>query len=62
LVPIQQAESFVKRAQEAGAKARLVVKEGKAHGWPDMGADLPTLADWFDENLRGIKPQSVATP
>ena len=55
LVPIQQAETFVKRAQEAGATARLLVKEGKAHGWPDLGADMPALANWFDEHLRGIK-------
>jgi hypothetical protein len=27
------------------------VKEGKDHGWPDMGLDLKTLADWFDEHL-----------
>jgi acetyl esterase/lipase len=57
LVPIQQAENFVKRAREAGATAKLVVKEGKAHGWADMGTDMPALADWFDEHLRGIKPQ-----
>ena len=31
LVPIQQAESFVKRAQEAGATAKLIVKPGKGH-------------------------------
>jgi acetyl esterase/lipase len=55
LVPIQQAESFVKRAQEAGAVARLIVREGKAHGWPDMAGELALLADWFDEQLRGIK-------
>jgi dipeptidyl aminopeptidase/acylaminoacyl peptidase len=54
-VPIQQAEAFVTRAREAGAVAKLVVKEGKAHGWADMGADMPTLADWFDEHLRRIK-------
>ncbi|MBI2926640.1 MAG: alpha/beta hydrolase [Verrucomicrobia bacterium] len=55
LVPIQQAESFIAKAKEAGVNAKLVVKEGKAHGWPDIAADLPTLADWFDEHLRGIQ-------
>ena len=40
----------------AGANAKLVVKAGKEHGWPDIGNDLPLLADWFDEYLRGIKP------
>jgi acetyl esterase/lipase len=55
LVPIQQAESFVKKAKEAGVAAKLIVKEGKAHGWPDILSDYPALADWFDEHLRGIK-------
>ena len=55
LVPIQQAESFVKRAQEAGATAKLIVKPGKGHGWADMASDMPALADWFDQYLRGIK-------
>ena len=55
LVPMQQSESFVKHAQEAGATAKLVVKKGASHGWPNMGEDLPALADWFDEHLRGIK-------
>jgi acetyl esterase/lipase len=57
LVPLQQAEIFVKRAKEAGATARLIVKEGKGHGWPEMAADFPALVDWFDEHLRGIKPR-----
>jgi acetyl esterase/lipase len=57
LVPMQQAELFVKSAQAAGAKAQLIVKEGKAHGWPDMGKDATKLADWFDEHLLGLKPK-----
>ena len=57
LVPIQQAESFVSRAREAGAAAKLVVKEGKAHGWGKIEEDIPLLADWFDQYLRGIKSQ-----
>ncbi|EEF57145.1 alpha/beta hydrolase [Pedosphaera parvula] len=56
LVPIQQAEIFVKRAQECGAEAKLIVKEGAGHGWPDLLAkDLEVCADWFDAHLRNIK-------
>ena len=55
LVPIQQAESFVKQAQAAGAKAKLITKAGKVHGWAEMGLDMVTMADWFDEHLRDIK-------
>ncbi|HOX55662.1 MAG TPA: alpha/beta hydrolase [Candidatus Paceibacterota bacterium] len=59
LVPICQAETFVKRCKEAGATAKLVVREGKLHGWPDMGKDMELFADWFDEHLRGLKPAAT---
>ena len=55
LVPIQQAEIFVKRCKDAGVTAKLIVKEGQGHGWKNMTDDFPALADWFDEYLRGIK-------
>ena len=51
LVPIQQAESFVKAAQASGATAKLLVREGKVHGWPGIDKDVAILADWFDEHL-----------
>lgn len=53
LVPIYQSQQFVKRCQEVGAEAKLVAREGKVHGWADMGKDMELLADWFDEHLRG---------
>jgi acetyl esterase/lipase len=55
LVPIQQAETFVKRATEVGAIAKLVPKQGAVHGWADMVPDMILLTDWFDEHLRGVK-------
>jgi acetyl esterase/lipase len=54
LVPIQQAELLVAKARDVGATARLVVKPGATHGWPDLPADLALLADWFDQHLRGV--------
>jgi acetyl esterase/lipase len=57
LVPIQQAEVFVKRAQELGVKAQLLRREGKGHGWKDSEPDLNAIADWMDEHLRGRKPK-----
>jgi acetyl esterase/lipase len=56
LVPIQQAEAFVETARNAGATARLVVKAGRLHGWPEIVDDLSICADWFDEHVRGLKP------
>ena len=57
LVPIQQAEIFLEKAKAAGVPCELVVKKGQAHGWPDLGNDLTTLADWFDKYLRKPLPQ-----
>ena len=57
LVPIQQAESFVKRCEDTGNTARLVVREGKQHGWSGLDKDVVLFADWFDQHLRGTKPK-----
>ena len=57
LVPIYQARTFVKRCEEVGSMAKLIEREGKNHGWPEMGKDMELLAGWFDQHLRGLKPQ-----
>jgi acetyl esterase/lipase len=57
LVPIYQAEIFKKRCQAAGVPFKLIVREGKDHGWKEMGDDMTIFADWFDEHLRGLKPK-----
>jgi acetyl esterase/lipase len=57
LVPIYQAQMFVKGCEAVGSTAKLVVREGKQHGWPDLVKDMELLADWFDEYLRGLKPK-----
>jgi acetyl esterase/lipase len=56
LVPLYQAQTFVKRCQEVGSPAKLIVREGKNHGWADIGKDLEVFADWFDEHLRAPRP------
>jgi acetyl esterase/lipase len=59
VVPLQQSESFVKRATEVGAPpVKLVVRKGKGHGWGDFWKsqeDVTLFVEWFDEYLRGIK-------
>lgn len=62
LVPVSQSEQFVKRCKESGVTAKLIVREGKGHGWPEMANDLRSCADWFDEYLRGIKPSADKQP
>jgi acetyl esterase/lipase len=58
LVPLYQAQIFIKRAEEVHAPAKLIVREGKDHGWPGMDADMRLFADWFDTHLRGRETAS----
>ena len=55
-VPIQQSESFVARAKEAGAQhIQLLVRPGKGHGWGEFWKseeDITAFVDWFDHYLR----------
>jgi acetyl esterase/lipase len=62
LVPIRQAQIFEARCKEVNAPFKLVVREGKGHGWKEMIEDMSLFADWFDEHLRGIKPVQTAPP
>jgi acetyl esterase/lipase len=52
LVPIQQSEIMIEKLKQAGVEAKLIVKAGGDHGWPDMGPDLAAIADWFDSHLK----------
>ncbi len=51
LVPLEQSEWFVDRAQTQGRDVRLEVRPGKKHGWPTMVLDISRFANWFDEHL-----------
>lgn len=51
LVPLYQARLFEKKAQEMKVPFKLVVREGKEHGWPGIEKDLELFADWFDQHL-----------
>jgi acetyl esterase/lipase len=52
IVPIQQSEIIVEKLQKTGVEARLVVKAGAEHGWPDTGKEMSMLVDWFDRFLK----------
>jgi dipeptidyl aminopeptidase/acylaminoacyl peptidase len=59
VVPLQQSESFVRRAQDAGVDhVKLLVRPGKGHGWGDFWKseeDVTTFADWFDKYLQAAQ-------
>jgi acetyl esterase/lipase len=56
VVPLQQSESFLKRAKECGmTDTKLVVRPGKGHGWGDYWKsteDTDEFVKWFDGHLK----------
>jgi len=56
LVPLQQSRRMVARLEKAGVEAKLIVKEGAAHGWRGVEQELSVVADWFAQHLAGKKP------
>jgi acetyl esterase/lipase len=55
LVPMVQAQRFLRRCEEVQVPTKLIVREGRAHGWSGMDKDLELFADWFDEYLQPRK-------
>jgi dipeptidyl aminopeptidase/acylaminoacyl peptidase len=51
IVPLQQSRLIIEKLKDAGIPCELVVKPGGAHGWLDIGTDVPKLVDWFDKYL-----------
>ena len=57
LVPEQQAISFRDRAGAMGDTVKVIVKNGKGHGWLDWQPDMESCGEWFDQYLRGKKAE-----
>ncbi len=62
LVPLQQSKKMVEAIKGAGGSAELIVKHGGGHPWLTIPEEVKTMADWFDQQLSGTKPNENSTP
>ncbi|MFO0790647.1 MAG: alpha/beta hydrolase [Pirellulales bacterium] len=51
IVPFEQSERIIKKFEEAKVPAKLEVRKGRDHGWPDTGPDIALMREWFDQHL-----------
>ncbi len=51
VVSIKQSEWYIDAAKKHRAKAKLIRKRGKGHGWATILWDMRQFAKWFDEHL-----------
>lgn len=52
IVPLFQAESFKKAAEEKGTTVELMIKKGAKHGWKNRQDDEIHFLNWFNKNLK----------
>ncbi len=50
-IPVEQSQSLIARLNDAKVPAKLVVRDGVGHAYPDWEDDARLIADWFDEHL-----------
>ena len=51
-IPVQQAQRMAIVLEQVQVENRLVIREGKGHGWKQWEQDVSLLTDWFDEHLK----------
>ena len=50
-VPFHQSQWMVDKLRENDIPAKLILREGKGHGWTNWEKDTELIADWFDKYL-----------
>jgi len=51
VVPIEQSQRLIEKLKQANVPAKLEIKKGQAHGWPDAKPDLALMMEWFNQHL-----------
>jgi acetyl esterase/lipase len=55
VVPLEQSQRLIEKLEQAKVPAKLEVRKGKGHGWPDLKPDVAMMQDWFDQHLAATK-------
>src|SRR3954447_465590 len=62
VVPIEQSQRLIEKLKQANVPAKLEVKKGQGHGWPDVKPDVALMMEWFDQQLAAKKKDPVKQP
>lgn len=60
VVPVEQSQRLIEKLQQAKVPARLEVRKGRGHGWPNVEPDVALMLDWFNQHL--AKKSEPANP
>ncbi len=51
IVPIEQSRRLIEKLEQAKVPAKLEVRKGAGHGWPNVEPDVALMLDWFNQHL-----------
>jgi acetyl esterase/lipase len=57
IVPIKQSRRLIEKLEQAKVPAKLEVRQGKGHGWPNPEPDVALMLDWFNQHLAAKKKE-----
>ena len=57
VVPIEQSQRLIEKLAQAKVPAKLQVREGRGHGWPNVEPDVAMMLDWFNQHLATKKTE-----
>jgi acetyl esterase/lipase len=62
LVPIEQSRRLIEKLEQAKVPAKLELRKGRGHGWPNVEPDVTLMLDWFNQHLAAKKSKEAARP
>jgi acetyl esterase/lipase len=51
VVPVEQSQRLIEKLEQARVPAKLEIRKGRGHGWPDTKPDVALMLDWFNQHL-----------
>jgi acetyl esterase/lipase len=62
VVPIEQSRRLIEKLAAAKVPAKLEVREGRGHGWPNVEPDVTLMLGWFNQHLAAKKKETAKQP
>ena len=61
VVPFEQSGRLIEKLEHAKVPAKLQVREGRGHGWPNVEPDVVMMLEWFNRHLAKTPSGEVPT-
>lgn len=60
VVPIEQSRRLIEKLEQVKVPAKLEVRKGRGHGWPNVEPDVVLMLGWFNQHLAKLPEAKAA--